>query len=393
MLALVAAGAFWVRPPSPPVDATGGSAASPVSASPAGQSSATTRCPDVTLADGSVDAGDVRITLSLTPQPPVAFAKIRVRVRAESGGAPVALEGGRVSFEMTMPMGDHRYSLVPGDGRMAGSRGRPPDSVRAGSGAGTRPSRGPSPDRPRTARFRLDLAPPRSTGRPVIQTIDLARLPDARPPRRLRALRRDVLAVRPVRVAPVRRTRRRTCRAAFAAQLWYTAGRVVTYAVLGAARRGARRRRRSSPAALLGLQRAASVVAGRRPRRLGARGALRPRPGLLVRRKPLRPRRGRAEGTRARPPLRDRALPRPACRAASSTRPSSRRWRAAARSKARPRSPCSASGRRRHSSASRSPTSCWPATGRRQPPLAGVPAGDGALVPLDGAVGPAMTHA
>ena len=30
-----------------------------------------------------------------------------------SGGAPVAARGGRVSFEMTMPMGDHRYSLVP----------------------------------------------------------------------------------------------------------------------------------------------------------------------------------------------------------------------------------------------------------------------------------------
>ena len=72
----------------------------------------------MTLADGSVDAGEVRITLSLrslTPQPPVAFAKMRVRVRAESGAAPVVLEGGRVSFEMTMPMGDHRYSLVPGE--------------------------------------------------------------------------------------------------------------------------------------------------------------------------------------------------------------------------------------------------------------------------------------
>jgi hypothetical protein len=39
---------------------------------------------------------------------------MRVLVRAEAGGSPVVLEGGRVSFEMSMPMGDHRYSLVPG---------------------------------------------------------------------------------------------------------------------------------------------------------------------------------------------------------------------------------------------------------------------------------------
>ena len=73
--------------------------------------------PDVTLADGTVDLEGVRITLSLSPQPPVAFAKMRVRVRAASTAAAdklLTLEGGRVSFEMSMPMGDHRYSLVPG---------------------------------------------------------------------------------------------------------------------------------------------------------------------------------------------------------------------------------------------------------------------------------------
>jgi len=72
--------------------------------------------PDVTLVDGSADAGEgVRITLSLTPQPPVAFARTLVRVRAEAGGSVVALAGGRISFEMAMPMGDHRYSLLPGE--------------------------------------------------------------------------------------------------------------------------------------------------------------------------------------------------------------------------------------------------------------------------------------
>ena len=71
--------------------------------------------PDVTLADGSADIGGVRITLSVSPNPPVAFATTRVRVRAEANGSPVAIENGRVSFEMVMPMGDHRYSLVSGE--------------------------------------------------------------------------------------------------------------------------------------------------------------------------------------------------------------------------------------------------------------------------------------
>jgi hypothetical protein len=71
--------------------------------------------PDVTLAGATVDAGAVKITLSLSPNPPVAFASTRVRVRAGANGSPVAVENGRVSFEMTMPMGDHRYTLVPGE--------------------------------------------------------------------------------------------------------------------------------------------------------------------------------------------------------------------------------------------------------------------------------------
>jgi len=104
VLGLVAAGVFWARArTSTPEIAS----VSEVSDDDALQ--------DATLADATVDAGDVRITLSLSPKPPVAFATMRVRVRAESGGSTVALEGGRVSFEMVMPMGDHRYALVPGE--------------------------------------------------------------------------------------------------------------------------------------------------------------------------------------------------------------------------------------------------------------------------------------
>ena len=116
--------------------------------------------PDVTLADGSVDAGDVRITLSLTPQPPIAFAKMRVRVRAESGGTPVTLEGGRVSFEMTMPMGDHRYSLVPADQGWQTAEAVLP-LCPSGKRRWFATVEGTVAGRPRTARFRLDLAAPK----------------------------------------------------------------------------------------------------------------------------------------------------------------------------------------------------------------------------------------
>jgi hypothetical protein len=103
LLAVLAAGAWWARSPSPTVpDAVG-------------QASGGDGLADVTLAAATVDAGGVSITLSLSPNPPVAFAKTRVRVRAESAGAAVPLEGARVSFEMTMPMGVHRYTLVAGE--------------------------------------------------------------------------------------------------------------------------------------------------------------------------------------------------------------------------------------------------------------------------------------
>ena len=153
---------WWVRPPSPPVEHLSAASAGqgPAASSPTGESSSDDALPDVTLADGSVDAGGVRIILSLMPQPPVAFAKMRVRVRAEEGGDPVAVEGGRVSFEMTMPMGDHRYSLVPGVG---GGR-RPRSSSRlcpSGKRRWYATVEGTVAGRPRTARFRLDLAPPR----------------------------------------------------------------------------------------------------------------------------------------------------------------------------------------------------------------------------------------
>jgi hypothetical protein len=119
VLAVVGAGVWWVRSPSPSAGhlptASAREAPSVPAPASARQGEGDEALPDVTLAGGSVNSGDVRITLSLTPQPPVAFAKTRVRVRTEVNGSPAVLEGGSVSFEMTMPMGDHRYTLVPGE--------------------------------------------------------------------------------------------------------------------------------------------------------------------------------------------------------------------------------------------------------------------------------------
>ena len=117
VLALVAAGVLLVRLRTPPPDTMPAGQHAPASRvqgapAPAADDEA---LPDVTLADGSADIGGVRITLSVSPNPPVAFATTRVRVRAEANGSPVAIENGRVSFEMVMPMGDHRYSLVSGE--------------------------------------------------------------------------------------------------------------------------------------------------------------------------------------------------------------------------------------------------------------------------------------
>ncbi|MBK9089918.1 MAG: hypothetical protein IPL90_13060 [Holophagales bacterium] len=156
VLALVLGGVWWARGRShagSPVTAESAAKA----AAPGGTAEAS--IPDVTLADQTVDLGDVRLSLSVAPRPILAFARSRFRARAEAAGAPVALENGRVSFEMTMPMGDHRYTLVPGTEGwqeaevvlpLCGSGKRRWFATLEGTVAG----------KPRTARFQLDLTPP-----------------------------------------------------------------------------------------------------------------------------------------------------------------------------------------------------------------------------------------
>lgn len=116
--------------------------------------------PDVSLHDASVDAAGATITMAVSPNPPVAFAKTRVRVRADVNGTPALLEQGRVTFEMEMPMGDHRYTLVAAsDGWLEADVALP--RCMSGRRRWVATVDGQVAGTPRTARFRLDLAVPK----------------------------------------------------------------------------------------------------------------------------------------------------------------------------------------------------------------------------------------
>jgi hypothetical protein len=163
VLALVAGGVYWARgrsagPDEPALresrDLGGPGAPDRQSPKPEG-----TGIPDVTVADATVELDDLRVTLSMAPRPPVAFATTRFGVRVERGGAPVALEGGRIAFEMTMPMGDHRYTLVPGgEGWQRAEVVLP--FCKSGNPRWFATVEGTVDGRRVTARFRLDLTRP-----------------------------------------------------------------------------------------------------------------------------------------------------------------------------------------------------------------------------------------
>jgi hypothetical protein len=172
VLAVVFAGMFWARFRPLPAQASNAGQA-PSATSPARGAAADDALPDVTLADGVANLGDVRITFAVAPQPPVAFATFRVRVSAlasattassssspEAGtDRPLTLEGGKVSFEMSMPMGDHRYALVPaGDGWQEAEVVLP--LCPSGKRRWYATVEGTAGGRPVIARFRLDLAVP-----------------------------------------------------------------------------------------------------------------------------------------------------------------------------------------------------------------------------------------
>ena len=154
VLGLVVTGVFWARARS---GATNAPAAESSTAPPAAPVDPAT-LPDATLADASVDLGDVRLVLS-PDRPVVAFSKVRFRVRAEKDGAAVPIGDGRLSFEMSMPMGDHRYTLLGGeDGWHVAEVVLP--LCKSGKRTWFATLEGNVAGQPRTARWRLDLTPP-----------------------------------------------------------------------------------------------------------------------------------------------------------------------------------------------------------------------------------------
>jgi hypothetical protein len=144
VLAVVVGGVFWARARS---GSTAGHGAGGAAATNAAADDET--LPDVTLAEATSVSGEVRLTLSVSPTAPAGAAS----------QWPLAFEQGRVSFEMTMPMGDHTYSLVP-----AGGGGYEADVTLPLCKSGKRrwyaTVEGRAAGQPVTARFRLDLAVP-----------------------------------------------------------------------------------------------------------------------------------------------------------------------------------------------------------------------------------------
>ncbi len=162
VVAALAGGVWWVRARGHAgKSASGDQAPARLTIDPATEAA----MPDVTLADGSVDLGDVRVVLSVAPRPAFGFAKNRFRVRAEKDAGPVTLEEGRISFEMTMPMGDHRYTLVPGtEGWQEAEVVLP--LCKSGKRRWYATVEGTTAGKPRTARFRIDLAQAGDTSKP-----------------------------------------------------------------------------------------------------------------------------------------------------------------------------------------------------------------------------------
>jgi hypothetical protein len=115
ILGLVIGGVFLARDPGRVPSARGTTHGDAIPTRRVGDAAVDAAMPDVTLGEGSVDVAGIRVMLSIAPAPPVAFETTRVRVRVESKAAPVSFESGRISFEMSMPMGEHRYTLAPGE--------------------------------------------------------------------------------------------------------------------------------------------------------------------------------------------------------------------------------------------------------------------------------------
>ena len=159
VLAALGGGVWWARGRSAAERAPAAAPDAPAAGAATGPAAPDlASLPDVTLADASVDLGDVRLVLS-PDRPIVAFSKVRFRARAESNGAALPLEEGRLSFEMTMPMGDHRYTLLPAAGGWHEAEVVLP-LCKSGTKTWYATLEGKVGGAPVSARYRLDLTPP-----------------------------------------------------------------------------------------------------------------------------------------------------------------------------------------------------------------------------------------
>lgn len=110
VLSLMLIGAFWMHSrgrvgESSKPESRDGAALATVNAAP-----------DLTLGRAQAAAGDVRLLLEVSPTPPRALHELVFLVRAEAGGQIVPIDGGQIAFDMSMPMGNHRYALAASDG-------------------------------------------------------------------------------------------------------------------------------------------------------------------------------------------------------------------------------------------------------------------------------------
>jgi hypothetical protein len=164
VVVLLGAGVYWARTRNASVRATptAGAAGSitPMAGAHGAALTSDEALPDLSKAEASAMSGGVMLIASLDPQPPVAYARFTMRVRAEVDGKPVAIEGGKVWFEMVMPMGDHRYTLVSGPAGVQQAEVTLP-MCKSGNPRWFANFEGAVAGQPRRARFRLDLTPPK----------------------------------------------------------------------------------------------------------------------------------------------------------------------------------------------------------------------------------------
>ncbi|MEI6667109.1 MAG: hypothetical protein WCP29_03060 [Acidobacteriota bacterium] len=168
VLGLLVAGGYWARR----IDAPDSTYFPRAVACSMGRASQADQPPDITRGDCYADLDDVRFFVSVTPQPPIAFAMFTIRVTAvalapdasgppQPARQPLTIDGGRVRFEMSMPMGTHRYSLArSSEGSYQAGVVLP--MCPSGDSWWTATIEGDVANRPRSVRLRFQLARPTS---------------------------------------------------------------------------------------------------------------------------------------------------------------------------------------------------------------------------------------